>query len=311
MIETAMLTPPKLGPAPMKQAKTSLVAFQSAPFPYSGTVAGTKAPFINIVSNGRRGHRSYSRVYWENETYNDPRVLLHIPRGFDVKKPAVLVLFFHGHGATLERDVAVRQQLPKQISDSGVNAVLVAPQLAVDARDSSIGKFWQPGGVKRFLDEAAVKLAQMQGDAGAREAFASMPVIVIGYSGGFVPAAWTIANGGLGKRVTGVVLFDALYGEIDKFSRWIDQRAGFFVSAYASSTRGRNLALEQTLSQRRFPVTRKLAPHLAAGNVVFLPTTKAHGSFVTDAWTQQPIEDLLRRVDLDDDSGASAMSEPR
>ncbi|HEY7644210.1 MAG TPA: hypothetical protein VH858_04175, partial [Hyphomicrobiales bacterium] len=151
-IQTAsILSLPKGWQAP-RQSKTTLVAFDTAPFPYHGKIARTDQTFINVVENGRRGHRTpFNRVYWEDETYSDPRVLLHIPRHFDVKKPGVIVLFFHGHGAMLERDVLRRQQVPRQISESGVNAVLVAPQLAVDARDSSPGKFWEHGGVKRFL----------------------------------------------------------------------------------------------------------------------------------------------------------------
>ena len=81
---------------------------------------------------------------------------MHVPETFDASKPGVIVVFFHGNGATLERDVRDRQLVPQQISDSGVNAVLLAPQLAVDAADSSAGKFWQPGGFKRFVDESAI-----------------------------------------------------------------------------------------------------------------------------------------------------------
>jgi hypothetical protein len=81
-----------------------------------------------------------------------------------------MVVFFHGHGANLAQDVRDRQQVPAQITAAGVNAVLVAPQFAVDAADSSAGKFWEPNGFKRFLDEAAVKLARMYGDP--RSAFA-------------------------------------------------------------------------------------------------------------------------------------------
>ena len=51
------------------------------------------------------------------------------PRHFDARKPGVIVVFFHGNGATLERDVRDRQLVPQQISDSGVNAVLLAPQI--------------------------------------------------------------------------------------------------------------------------------------------------------------------------------------
>jgi hypothetical protein len=106
---------------------------------------------------------------WQDETFNDNRVLMHVPEHFDIRKPGVIVVFFHGNGATLERDVRDRQLVPQQISDSGVNAVLLAPQLAVDAADSSAGKFWQPGGLKRFINESADHLADLYGDPNARQ----------------------------------------------------------------------------------------------------------------------------------------------
>src|SRR4029450_13009064 len=84
---------------PVKEPLTKLVEFDSAPFPFDG---------------GRR-------------SYNDRRVLLHIPKAFGSGRPGLSVLFFHGHRATLERDVPDRQQVPAQISASGMNAVLVAP----------------------------------------------------------------------------------------------------------------------------------------------------------------------------------------
>ena len=52
------------------------------------------------------------------------------------------------------------EQVPAQITAAGVNAVLVAPQFAVNAADSSAGKFWEPNGFKRFLDEVAIQLAR-------------------------------------------------------------------------------------------------------------------------------------------------------
>ena len=190
IIQTASFLSPgrRSAGAAMRQTKTTLVAFETAPFPYDGTIARTDKPFMNISEGGRRGHRTpFNRVYWEDETYNDPRVLLHIPRGFDIKRPAVMVLFFHGHGATLERDVHLRQEVPRQISKSGMNAILVAPQLAVDATRFQPGKFWEPGAVKRFLAEAATKLARLQGDPQSRQTFANMPVVIVAYSGGFLP----------------------------------------------------------------------------------------------------------------------------
>src|SRR5207244_13316150 len=113
-----------------------------------GTTHPTHEPFLHISKGDRPGHRSDAgRVYWQDETYNDNRVLMHVPEHFNVRKPGIIVVFFHDNGATLERDVRDRQLVPQQISDSGVNTVLLAPQLAVDAADSSAGKFWQPGGL--------------------------------------------------------------------------------------------------------------------------------------------------------------------
>jgi hypothetical protein len=290
--------------AAMRSPKTTLVAFETAPFPYHGTIARGDKPFMNISEGGRRGHRTpFNRVYWEDETYNDPRVLLHIPRGFDIKRPAVMVLYFHGHGATLERDVHLRQELPRQITESGMNAILVAPQLAVDAKDSSPGKFWEPGAVKRFLSEAATKLARLQGDPQSRQTFANMPVVIVAYSGGFLPAAWTMAGGGFGKRLRGVVLLDALYGETDRFADWIvNQRGGFFVSAFADSTRARNAAFERVLAERSVPVKTELGERLGPGSVVFLATSREteHRDFVTQAWTRYPVKDLLQRMTMAD-----------
>ena len=100
----------------LAQARTKLVGLQSAAFPYLGNNPRTDQPFLNVSENGRRGHRGPNgRVYWQDETYNDNRVLVHIPKGFDVRKPGVIVVFFHGNGATLERDVRDRQLVPQRI----------------------------------------------------------------------------------------------------------------------------------------------------------------------------------------------------
>ena len=109
---------------------------------------------MNAGAEGHWGHINFrGNVLWESQIFSDDRVLLHIPPSFDPKRPAVMVVFFHGHGANLAKDVRDRQQVPAQITAAGVNAVLVAPQFAVDAADSSAGKFWEPNGFKRFLDE--------------------------------------------------------------------------------------------------------------------------------------------------------------
>jgi hypothetical protein len=292
------LTLPK--PSTRDEDLTTLVSMKSSAFPYFGNNPRSDAPFLNVSSGDRKGHRSYGgRVYWQNETYNDSRVLVHVPETFDASKPGVIVVFFHGNGATLERDVRDRQLVPQQISDSGVNAVLLAPQLAVDAADSSAGKFWQPGGFKRFMDESVGHLARLYGDPKSAGAFANMPIVVIGYSGGFLPTAWSLEVGGATSRVRGVVLLDAVYGELDKFASWIENnRSGFFVSSYTRYTRPHDRELMSMLRAKGISVTESMDGPIRPGSVVFVQTREGitHRSYVTQAWTEHPIREVLVKM---------------
>ena len=76
-----------------------------------------------------------------------------------------------------------------------------------------------------------------------------MPVVIVAYSGGYLPAAYSLAVGGDGGRVRGLVLLDALYGERDKFVSWAEGpgRNAFFVSAYSTSSRAGNEAVRAAL----------------------------------------------------------------
>jgi hypothetical protein len=298
----ASLAPTAPYERPQHEDQTALIGLKSSAFPYFGNNPRTDTPFLNISNGDRRGHRSYSgRVYWQDETFNDNRVLMHVPEHFDVNKPGVIVVFFHGNGATLERDVRDRQLVPQQISDSGANAVLLAPQLAVDAADSSAGKFWQPGGLKRFINESADHLAKLYGDPNAAKTFANMPIVIVGYSGGFVPTAWSLDVGGVGNRVRGVVLLDAVYGELDKFASWIaNNRSGFFVSAYTHYTQRHDQELMQMIRDKGIAVSDDVDGPLRPGSVVFVKTPDGvtHRDYVTHAWTDKPVCEVLAKMAL-------------
>jgi hypothetical protein len=282
-------------------AKTSLADFDTAPFPFDGILPGTNARFLNVSAGKRKGHRSgLGRVYWQDETYRERQVLLHIPTEFDVTRPGVIIVFFHGHGAMLGRDVLDRQKVPAQISASGINAVLVAPQFAVDARDSSAGKFWEPGAFNQFVREATIKLAKLHGDPRASQAFTNMPVVIVAYSGGYLATAWCLKVGGAQNRIRGVVLLDALYGEVDKFAAWIAKnRSTFFVSAYTDSTQKNNAALKSILARQKITYGTDLKQQKWQIGVTFLSTNSrvGHWNFVTQAWADYPIKDLLSRLD--------------
>ena len=284
---------------PLRAPKSALVEFDLSPFPYEGVVPRTQRPFLDVTDEeGRRGHSSgRAGVLWEDATYSDKRALLFMPKGFDVRRPGLIVVFLHGNRATLERDVGGRQRVAAQIADANVNAVLVAPQLAVNANDSSAGRFWESYGFARFIGEAGAHLARLHGDKRTRKTFATLPVVIVAYSGGYVPAAWALAKGGSDRRVLGVLLLDALYGEVDKYADFIASHPNaFFISAYTASSARGNESLQQYLAVHEHPFATSL-PSRLEGTVAFLHTAGVdHEDFVTRAWTNDPIRDVLERL---------------
>ncbi|MEA2989956.1 MAG: hypothetical protein QOG83_2667 [Alphaproteobacteria bacterium] len=284
----------------MLAAKTQLVPFDISPFPYRGEIPDKNLPFMDVVNGERRGHTSpRGGIYWEDMTYSDRRVLLSIPRGFDARRPAVIVVFFHGNGATLARDVQNRQQVPRQVAESGLNAVLVAPQFAVDALDSSSGRFWEPGVFAKFLDETVGRLTRLHGDARARAAFQAAPVVLVAYSGGYNPAAFALAVGKATERVRGVVLLDGLFAEIDKFADWISRhRDAFLVSAYTRAAKAEHAELQRMLTARGVSFQAALPRQLAPGTVALVPAGEEvkHLDFVTQAWVRDPLKVVLARI---------------
>jgi len=239
------------------------------------------------------------RVYYQDETYSDRRTLLALPAGFDLGKPAAIVVFFHGNAATLQRDVVARQHVLDQLQASTLNAALIAPQFAVDALDSSAGRFWQKGAFATFMAEAAVKLADLLGDAGAHKTFAKLPILLVAFSGGYNPAIYAATVGGAKHRIHGLVLLDALSGEAGRFVNWIrdSRKFAFFLSTYSEATAGLNAVVQSRLQAHRVPFATGLPAELRPGEVAFHATPGVvHVDYVTKAWVTNPLTWVLNRV---------------
>lgn len=288
--------------APLREPISVFVPFDNAPFPFRGLIPDSGKHFLDHADGDRKGHVSPrdGSVHWEDETFRDNRVLLHFPKGFDIRKPALIVVFFHGNGATLSRDVLDRQQIAAQVASSGLNAVLVAPQFAVDAADSSAGRFWQRGEFGKFIAETATKLAAQYHDRRVAGAFAHSKVVLVAYSGGYLPAAWSLSIGKADARIAGVVLFDAMYGQIDKFVDWLEHAHArtFFLSAYGESTHEENEALKQELDDANLRYKTTLPKKMLPGTITFVDVgaNVKHEDFLTEAWTQNPVAWVLSRI---------------
>ena len=72
----------------------------------------------------------------------------------------------------------------------------------------------------------------------------------------------------------------------------------FFVSSYTPHTAHRNIDLEHLLRKRSVPYSSQLRNSHLQGMVTFLPAGDvSHRDFVTHAWADNPIKDILRRMD--------------
>ena len=234
------------------------------------------------------------------EVYADKRSLVSVPPRFDPRRPgALLILFFHGNSAMLARDVVVRQRVPQQLAASHLNAVLVAPQMASDALDSSAGSFWNAGFLDRYLDEAARHIAERSRKRFTAAEIERLPVVIVAYSGGYLPTAFSLAHAAKNRhRIEGVVLLDALFGEDDKFARWIESPTAspFFVSLYSKSSSDNNEAMIARL-KAKFTVEESLPDHIGPGSIAFAAHLDAsHDDFVTDDGSADPLADVLRRI---------------
>lgn len=161
--------------------------------------------------------------------YRDDSVLVFVPahyRHHDDEGVAVLV-HFHGHGTTAERATSAHQ-LREQLADSRQNAVLIVPQLALNAADSACGKLESPGGLARMLAEAVAVTSRegriTLGDAAFPHDARVGTVCLSAHSGGYHAAACSLRSGGIDVRET--YLFDALYAELDTFRDWVVARRG-------------------------------------------------------------------------------------
>src|SRR6266567_2840892 len=102
-----------------------------------------------------------------------------------------------------------------------------------------------------------------------------------------------------GNRVRGVFLLDAVYGELDKFASWIESnRSGFFVSAYTRYTKRHDRELMQMLKEKDIAISEDMDGPLRPGSVVFVETPEGvtHRDYVTLAWTENPVKEVLVKM---------------
>lgn len=197
-----------------------------------------------------------SRKEWTDST-----VWVYVPKHLRIKeRPGLeVILHLHGHRDTAERAMK-RHRLRAQLYDSRQNAILVVPQGPVKASSSDFGKLEDPRGLVRFLSEMRRTISQPSVAAALQKSAIPLwarvgRLVLSAHSGGYRGVAKCLEHGAW--RVDEVWLFDALYGEVAAFEKWLVDGKGKrkFWCFYRDPTPKKNaMELIRRLSTANLPV---------------------------------------------------------
>ncbi|HCY76204.1 MAG TPA: hypothetical protein DHV28_09810 [Ignavibacteriales bacterium] len=189
--------------------------FSSAPFPHP---------------ERKNGHNYDGNTYSAKEHYSDSSVAIFIPKGFKPTEKINFVIYFHGWNNNIDSACA-QFNLIEQFSESNKNAIFVFPEGPKNSPDSFGGKLEEKDGLKnliddvlKYLNENAKLNSNKVGD-----------IFLAGHSGAYRVISFCVMRGGLTANISDVVLFDALYGQTEKFSYWINNFNGRFIDIYTDN----------------------------------------------------------------------------
>jgi hypothetical protein len=215
--------------------RTFLAALAAAPLlSFARSARAQQAPRLRSIARDARGTTLYLALDHApfpapGAWYRDDTVIVFVPAGYRYRpeEGVATLVHFHGHSTNAERAMTAHE-LRGQLADSKQNALLVVPQLALNASDSACGKLESPGALARLLSEAVVTASREGGanlgDAGFPTDARLGTVCMSAHSGGYHAAACCLRGGGVDVRE--VYLFDALYGELETFRDWVVSRRG-------------------------------------------------------------------------------------
>jgi hypothetical protein len=174
--------------------------------------------YTSFPDSVRAAGYTYDSVFYSaKDHYQDNSVLMIVPKNFHAKKKVDLIFWFHGWRNNI--DTANQfYELEKQFLASGKNAILVLAETAKNAPDSYAGKLEQKGMFAKLVMDVVhyLKIANI-----INQKTKAGSITLAGHSGAYRVIASILAMGQI--PVDKVFLFDALYGQTDKFLSWIQQ----------------------------------------------------------------------------------------
>jgi hypothetical protein len=205
-----------LASAYVAEGQLILVSLPTAPFPHPSRA---------------EGHKYKQEFFSAKDSYSDGTVGIFIPRYFRETGSLDFVVHFHGWQNNVA-GVLDRYKLIEQLVASRRNAILVIPQGPKNAADSFGGKLEDADGFKAFMTDV---MSTVREKSSLRKKDSPLGKIILsGHSGGYEVMSSIVDRGGLTANIQEVWLFDALYAQTEKFSKWFEQGSGRLLNIYTA-----------------------------------------------------------------------------
>ena len=228
------------------------------------------------------GHVYEGKSYPADPHYSDRTVVIFVPKGFRPGETTDLVFYFHGWRNNVDRTLATFR-VAEQLAASGVNAVLVLAEGPKDAPDSFGGKLEEAGVFSELVSDVLSTLKER----GVIETPRPGSIVLAGHSGAYRVISFILLRGGLTSNVREVYLFDALYGQVEKFAWWVDHERGRLVVVHTpeGGTRAQTLDFLDDLRAwgipfAEVPESAVTAELLRKNRLVFIESPLAHDDIV-------------------------------
>jgi len=227
----------------------------------------------------------YDSVYFDYPShYMDSSVIAVIPNKWSAVDGKVdFIFWFHGWHNNIDSALSY-YHLSSQFLASGRNAILVLAETAKNAPDSYGGKLEKQNDFKDLLQDVLANLRKRNIISPSCQ---PNNIILAGHSGAYRVIANILQNGGVAVRE--VDLFDAMYGETEKFLAWIKKDESLkFINFFTNTGGGTDevsAGMMKDLKEQKidfvFVEEKDLnSGVLQSGKLLFIHSTRAHNDII-------------------------------
>jgi len=232
--------------------------------------------------NRKEGHVYKEQHYSIQEHYRDSSVIMFIPSYYTPKDSIDLVFYFHGWNNNIDTTI-YKFNLLEQFYSSSKNGILVLAETAVNSPDSYGGKLQEKDIFKNLVTDVFQKIEDVYG---LQNMIGN--ITLAGHSGAWKVMSYILMNGGLSDRISAVYLFDALYGDVEKYIHWLDYYNGKFINIYTPNGGTKSESENLMLCFRSWKIPYKLiedddfsSDDLKESRIIFIKSDLGHSYVIS------------------------------